>query len=71
MYGLEVSETNYIDSVKTPNKSSDEWVIRNLKRFGNCCIGKDTKHNLKYIEKEVGKIGIKQSGDSYILEVLK
>ena len=66
-----ISETLY----NTPKKPVEEeidpeaWVIRNLKTYGNCFVGR--KHDFDRIEKEVGKLNYIVKENGYILEVAK
>ncbi len=52
-----------------------EWVIRNLKRFGNCYVRKISKVNIPEAESLVGcklkvRLSLKEN-DGYVIEVQK
>jgi len=72
--GLTISDTQYLDKKRdTPREREyvhpDLWVVRNLRNYGNCYINTKNKHDLDFIEQQLGcKVRLRNNG---ILEVVK
>ena len=72
--GLTISDTQYLDKKRdTPREREyvhpDLWVVRNLRNYGNCYINTKNKHDLDFIEQQLGcKVRLRNNG---ILEVIK
>ncbi len=60
---------------QSPKTITPMWVIRNLKRFGNCYVRKISKVNIPEAESLVGcklkvRLSLKEN-DGYVIEVQK
>lgn len=65
-----ICETDYTPALNPIKKQEgEEWIVRNLKMYGNCFIAR--KHDLAKITREVGKIIKREYENGFILEVAK
>lgn len=58
--------------IKIEDQPSDEWIIRNLQRFGNCYIKKKDKYDLEKIKAIINKdFDLQPAGDmiGFIIQV--
>lgn len=66
---LKVSDTNYLDLKDKDNSNNYEWIINNLKRYGNCFIGERYLRFKKVFEKALSKeIIVKPYENGYVLK---
>ena len=66
------TESNY-NIRKKPIKEIEkyDWVLGNLKKFGNCFIGKKNEADIDEIRRKLNKnINVRQFENGYILEVV-